>query len=146
MTFVEPAETNVIFSKKQVDERVRFLLDSQQDLSLRPQGLKPIIITLVWRKQVYHHISKVHQIPAGAAIPFHFGVNVEIRTHAFHHGVRQGIQHTVTAAGANHKIVGKGANFVDIQQNDVLSDFFFQNIDDGMSKFKRFQNFTSITK
>lgn len=44
-------------------------------------------------------------------------------------GVRQCIKHTVTGAGANNKVVGKGRNIFDVHQYDIFAFFIFEGVD-----------------
>ena len=54
-------------------------------------------------------------------------------------GVGKGIDHTVTGAGANDKVIGKGNNILQVQQDDILPLFILQRVYNVAGKFERIQ-------
>jgi hypothetical protein len=59
--------------------------------------------------------------------------------HVVQNGVRKGIEHAVAGAGADHEIVGKGYNLLDVDQYDVLSLLILQGVDNFPGKVESFQ-------
>ena len=51
------------------------------------------------------------------------------------HGIYQGIKHAVAGTRTNHKIIRDCADLADIQQQNILTLFLFQDVDNGMSNF-----------
>lgn len=82
----------------QVDQYFRF----------GPQIFQPVIIALLFGKQVHHHIAKVNYYPARFRATFNPAVDLVILFRGFRGSVSQGVQHTVTGAIANYKIICKG--------------------------------------
>jgi hypothetical protein len=59
---------------------------------------------------------------------------------AFGCAVCERVQHPVTGAGADDKIIGKGSNIFYIEQDNIFSLFIFQGVDNGAGKFKCVQS------
>jgi hypothetical protein len=82
------------------------------------------------------HIAKVSDHPAIAGQTLFFALLLMFNTDVINYGVGQCINHAVAGAGANDKIIGKGNNFLNIDQYNIFTLFIFQGVDDFASKFK----------
>ncbi len=98
------------------------------------------MIALVGREEMHHHIAEVHDDPAIAGLALFASFFAMLCADRFLNGISQGIQHAITGAGAENKIIGKRCNFLDIEQENVLALLFFESVDDSMCEFKRIQS------
>ncbi len=57
----------------------------------------------------------------------------------FNHPICQGVQHSVAGGSTNYKVITEGDNPLKIEQDDILSFFVFQGVDNGMCKFQGIQ-------
>ncbi len=86
-----------------------------------------------------HHVAVVHDDPAIARLALFPPFLAELAADSFQGAICERIEHAVAGAGADHKVVRKGGHLFDIEQEDVLAFFVFEQIDDRMGKFKRIQ-------
>ncbi len=82
------------------------------------------------------HIAKVSDHPAIAGQPLLFTLLLMFDTDVIEHSVGERIDHAVAGAGTNDKIIGKGNNFLNVDQDNIFALFIFQGIDDFASKFQ----------
>ena len=86
-----------------------------------------------------NHVAIIHNDPAGIGCPFDAAFFVVLLARFVIDTVRKRVQHAVAGAGADDEIIGKGCDFVNIEQDNIFALLFFQGIYNGMSKIKRFQ-------
>lgn len=115
------------------------LLQPYQYFSPTPKFFQPVIITLFWRKKVYDHIAKVDHHPAGLGDALDAAVQPKLLFRASLGLIRQCVEHALAGTGANHEVVGKGGDFLNLHQNDIFPLFFFQNINDVASNLQSIQ-------
>lgn len=116
-----------------------YSLQSQQNLSSLPQFFKVVKVTLIGREKVDNHIAIVHDYPAVAGKPLLFPLPSMFFADFFHSGIRKGIKHTVTGAGADDKVIGKGNDILQVHQDNVFTLFVFQGVYDFAGKFECIQ-------
>jgi hypothetical protein len=104
-------------------------LHSEQYLSVFPKFFELVIVALIGREEVENHIAKIHHNPAVTGIALFFTFSFVVDTHLVDGSVGERIEHAVTGAGANYKIIGKGYYFFQVYQNDVLAFFIFKGVD-----------------
>ena len=81
-------------------------------------------------------IAIVHDDPAVAGQSAFETLLMMFLADAFGRAVCKRVQHPVTGAGADDKIIGKGSNIFYIEQDNIFSLFIFQGIDNGACKFE----------
>ncbi len=113
-----------------------WLLHSQQNLAVLPQFFKVIVFALVGGEQMHHHVAVVHHHPTIAGLALFPAFLAMFRADSIQRAVGQRVQHAVTGAVAEYKIIGKGRYVFYIKQEDVFTFFVFKRINNGVSKFK----------
>jgi len=88
---------------------------------------------------MHNHIPVVHNHPAVACYALFASLFVMFRSHGFHGGIRQRVQHTVAGAGAQDEIISKRGYIFYIEQENVFAFFIFQRADNRMCKFESVQ-------
>lgn len=86
-----------------------------------------------------NNVAKIDHHPAIAGKSLLFPLLVMLLADVFDGGVGKGIEHTVTGAGANDKVIGKGNDFLQVHQDNVFTLFVFQGVYDFAGKFERIQ-------
>lgn len=76
------------------------------------------------------HISKIDYDPTVAGVALLFGFLLVFLADFIDGGIGESIEHAVTRAGANDKIIGKGGYIFDVHQDDVFALFVFEGIND----------------
>jgi len=89
-------------------------LHMQQHFALVPQIFQPVIIAQIRGEEVYHDRAVVHHHPAILRIALHAAFVVVHLPHFLQDCIRQGIQHPVAGGGAEHEIICKRSNLLDI--------------------------------
>jgi hypothetical protein len=113
-----------------------WLLQPQQNLSIRPQLFQIIKLALVGGKKMYDDVTVIHDHPAiaGKALllsPFiMFGPNVVNRC------VGKRVDHAVAGAGTDNEIVGKRDNAFQVNQDNIFTLFVFKGVYNFSCKFK----------
>jgi hypothetical protein len=85
---------------------------------------------------VQDHIAKVGDHPAITGQTLFFALLLMFNTDVINHGVGQRIDHAVAGASADDKIIGKGNNFLNIDQYNIFTLFIFQGVNNFASKFQ----------
>ncbi len=85
---------------------------------------------------MYDHIPVIENEPTFLCLPFHAAFFLVVLLGGFGYGFRERVEHTVTGAVADHEVVGKRRDVLDIEQQDVFALFVLQGGDDFMSKFE----------
>lgn len=98
------------------------------------------MVALVGGEKMHDHISVVDDHPSFSGFPLFATVLTVFLVDRLDRGLCKCIQHAVTRARAQDEVVCKRRNFLDIQQQDVLTFPGFERLDDRMSKFKCVQN------
>jgi hypothetical protein len=83
------------------------LLQSQQDLSILPQFLQIVKITLVGGEKMHDGIAKIHDHPAIAGESLFLSLFIILGSHVVNNGIAKRIDHAVAGAGTDNKIIGK---------------------------------------
>jgi hypothetical protein len=86
-----------------------------------------------------NNITIIHNQPAGIGSPFDPAFPFVFLERFFDHPICQGVQHAVAGGGTDNKIIRKGSNLFDIQQDNIFTFFIFKGIDNGMGKFECIQ-------
>jgi len=86
-----------------------------------------------------NNITIVQNQPAGVGFSFDPAFPFVLLERFFDHPICQSVQHAVAGGGTDHKIIGKGSNLFDIQQDNIFTFFIFQGIHNGMGKFECIQ-------
>jgi hypothetical protein len=94
---------------------------------------------LFFGKNMHNDVITVNNHPTGGGFALRAGFEIIFCAHFVANGIGQGIEHSVAAACANDKIVGKGYNALQVDQDDLFGFFFFKGVDNGMGNFKRIQ-------
>lgn len=94
------------------------------------------MIALIGREEMDDHIAIIHDHPAIARFALFASLFMMLRSHGFHGGIRQRVQHTVAGAGAQDKIISKRGYVFYIEQENVFAFFIFQRADNRMCKFE----------
>ena len=87
-----------------------------------------------------NHVTIIHNDPAGIGCPFDATFFVVLLARFVIDTVRKRVQHAVAGAGADHKVIGKGGDLLDVDQNNIFTLFIFQGFNDGTCKCKSVQN------
>lgn len=82
---------------------------------------------------MHNYIAVIHDDPAFARFALFFAFFAVLRTDGIQRAFGQRIQHAVTGAVTDDKIIGKGRDFFDVEQKDVFAFFIFERVDNGMS-------------
>ncbi len=115
------------------------LLQSQQHFSFAPQLLQLVISAQVGIKKMDNNIPVVYDHPARIRSPFDAAFLFMIQAGFFYHSVCKSVQHSIACGGANNKIICEGDDTLKIEQDDILSFFVFQGIDNRVRKFQCIQ-------
>lgn len=83
------------------------LLQPDQDLPLRPEFFKPVIIAAIRREQVQDNIPKIDQQPTILGCAFYASFKLILLTHTLDSRICQSAKHPITGTGADHKIIRK---------------------------------------
>jgi hypothetical protein len=83
-----------------------------------------------------HNIAKVGDHPAIARQALLFALLFVFDPDIVEYGIGERIDHAVAGAGTDDKIISKGNNLLDIDQDDILALSIFQGIDNFASKFQ----------
>jgi hypothetical protein len=94
------------------------------------------MFTLIGGKKMHHHITEIHDEPAVLRTPFHPAFLFVLLFGRLQHPFGKRIQHAVAGTVANHKIIGKGGDILDVEQQDVFALLILQGVDDRMGKFE----------
>jgi hypothetical protein len=109
------------------------LLDTEQDLAVLPEFFEVIEVALLGGEQVENNISVIHDHPTIPWITLLTAALTVFGPHTVHCPIRQRVKHAVARAGADHKIVGEGRYILDIEQENILTFFVFEQVYDRMS-------------
>jgi len=74
-------------------------------------------------------IAEINQDPALPRASFAAGGQLVLFVNRFRSRVCQGLQHSIAGARADDKVISKGSDTLNIQQNNILPFFRFQGID-----------------
>ncbi len=85
---------------------------------------------------MHDHITVVEHKPAFLGLPFHAALFLVILFCGFEHRLGERVEHTVAGAVADDKIIGKGSDVFDVENQDVFTLFVLQGGDDFMGKFE----------
>src|SRR5215207_10354766 len=85
---------------------------------------------------MHDHIAVVQDEPALLRLPLHATFFLMFESCRLEHTFGQRVEHAVAGAVADHKIICKGCDVLDVEQQDVFSLFVLQRFDDFMSKVK----------
>ena len=85
------------------------------------------------------HVAVIHHDPAVAGVPLLFGFLLEFFTDVVDGAVGERVEHTVAGSGADHKIIGKGCDPFQVEQENVFPFFIFQGVYDFTGKFECIQ-------
>ena len=83
--------------------------------------------------------TEVDHFPAGDPGTFLASLFVVLRTDLLLDTFGKRIQHSVTGAGTDDKVIGKGNNILQVQQDDILPLFILQRVYNFAGKFERIQ-------
>jgi hypothetical protein len=81
------------------------------------------------------HISIIEDEPAFARLSLYATFFLIIFLGCFQHPLGERVEHAVTGAVADNKIISKRCDVFDVEQKDVFGLFVLQGIDDLMGKF-----------
>jgi len=84
-------------------------------------------------------VAEIHHHPTIAGKPLFFPLLFMFLADIFNGRIGKGIEHTITGAGADDKVIGKGNDVLQVQQDDVFPFFVFQGVYDFAGKFERIQ-------
>jgi len=90
------------------------LLQAQQHFPFFPKLLEPVEIPGLGGKQMYDHCAEIHYHPTGGWLAFAAAFDLVRFAELIAHALGQRIQHTVTGAGTDDKVVGKIYHFLQI--------------------------------
>ncbi|MEN9564468.1 MAG: hypothetical protein RIR73_2712 [Chloroflexota bacterium] len=76
------------------------------------------------------HIPKINHDPAITRVALLFSFLLVFLADFVDGGIGKGVEHAVTCASANDKIIGKGGYIFDVHQDDVFALFVFKSIND----------------
>jgi len=65
---------------------------------------------------MHDYVAVVDQQPAITRVTLYLGFLAVFEAYIFQYSFGQGVQHTVAGARAEHEIVGKGSNTLDVEQ------------------------------
>lgn len=82
------------------------------------------------------HVAKVHDQPAIVGLAFDAASPFVLFVVSLLHCFGQRVQHAAAGGGADHKIIGKGCDFLDIDQQDIFTLFVFQGFYNGACQIK----------
>jgi hypothetical protein len=117
------------------------LLDVEQNLTLVPKTLQIIVGALFRAKEVHDHVTVIEQDPFRFPTPLLApGNSPELFFDRLEDALLQGLQLPVAAAVAEDKIIRKGIQGTDIQQQDVLPLFLFNEMNDVPREFDWLQS------
>ena len=83
-----------------------------------------------------NHIAEVHHHPTFVRLSLDTASPLVLFVDGLLHRFRQRVQHAAAGAGADHEIIGKGCDFLDIDQQDIFTLFIFQGFYNGTSQVK----------
>jgi hypothetical protein len=85
---------------------------------------------------MHDNIAIIHDHPAVAGKSLLFSLFIMFGLDVFNGSVGKGIDHAVTGAGADDKVIGKGNNILQVHQDDVFTLFVFKGVYNFAGKFK----------
>lgn len=88
---------------------------------------------------MHDHIAEVHHEPAFARLSFHATFFLMILFCGFEHALGKRVQHAVTGAITQDKIISKGCDLFDVEKQDIFRLFVLQGVDDFMCKIESVQ-------
>ena len=88
---------------------------------------------------MHDNIAIIHNHPAVAGKSLLFPFLPIFFVEVFDGGIGEGINHTVTGAGTDDKVIGKGNNILQVQQDDIFPLFILQRVYNFAGKFERIQ-------
>ena len=94
------------------------------------------MLTLIRREEVYDHIAVIEHQPTFISLSLDAPSFLVVRLRGFQHTFGKRVEHTVTGAVANDKIICKRRDVFDVEKKDVFALFVLQGGDDFMGKFK----------
>lgn len=97
------------------------------------------MFTHIGRKKMHNHIAKIHDEPAFTRLTFHTSLFLIVLFCGLEYAFGERIKHTVTGAVADNKIIGKGCDILDVEEQDIFALFVLQGIDDFMCKIESVQ-------
>jgi len=97
------------------------------------------MLTHIGREEVHDHVTEIHDEPALARLPFHASLFLVVLFRGFEHALGKRVQHAVTGAITNDKIISKRCDTFDVEKQDVFALFVLQGIDDFMCKIESVQ-------
>lgn len=86
-----------------------------------------------------NNIAKVHNDPAVAGVALFFAFLFVLLADVIDGGVGECVEHAVAGAGADNEVVGKGNDFFQVEQDDILAFCVFQGVYDFAGKFQGVQ-------
>jgi hypothetical protein len=90
-----------------------------------PELFQTIILALLWGEQVYYHIAKIDHHPTLARLAFEAAVQAKFFFYGFLYSIGQAVQHPVTGAAGDDKIICEGSYFMNIQKENIFALFVF---------------------
>ena len=84
---------------------------------------------------MYDHIAIIQHQPAFLGLALDPPLFLMVLFGGFQHAFGERVQHAVAGAVANHEIICKGRDVLDVQKQDVFTLFVLQGGDDFMCKF-----------
>ena len=85
---------------------------------------------------MHHHIAVIQYQPAFVGLALDASFFLVVRFGGFQHAFGECVQHAVAGTVANHEIICKGRDVLDVQKQDVFTLFVLQGGDDFMCKFE----------
>ncbi|CAG0955450.1 hypothetical protein ARNL5_00457 [Anaerolineae bacterium] len=88
---------------------------------------------------MHNHIAIIHNHPAVAGKTLFSAFPPMFLAHVVDNGISKRIKHAVAGTGTDNKIVGKGNNAFEVDQDDIFTLFVFKGIYNFTGKFKGIQ-------
>ena len=85
---------------------------------------------------MHHYIAEIHDEPSVLRTPFHPAFLFVLLFGHLQHPFGKRIQHAVAGTVADHKIIGKGGDILDIEEQDLFAFLVLQGVDNCMGKFE----------
>jgi len=111
-------------------------LNTEQDIRLAPQPFQVVIQALLFYEQMDDHIAVVHQHPAAFRHTFNgMGKLDVVLLDAGAHVIHQRFKLPVTVAVGNDEEVGDDGVGAQVEEDNILRLFIFNNLYDMSSQF-----------
>ena len=85
---------------------------------------------------MHNRIAIIHDHPAITGETLLLSLFIVLGFHVVNNRIGKRIEHTVTGSGADNKVVGKGDNAFQINQDNIFTLFVFKGIYNFACKFK----------